>query len=207
MGATVALAVEDRLVREGIGAVLRGLGCQVVAEGPVGDLRGQPAAAAVLLLDTKAREAAAMARARAAAPGARVLFLGADRPGRVAAALSCGADGCLGDDITPAALSAAMTLVLQGQRVFPGGILADPSPARRAGRLVVGHALSEQELLACLARGESDRAIAATHGLSHGTVRSAVKALLRRLRVSNRTQAAVWAMANHALPHPPGPHP
>lgn len=197
---TVAVAVEDRLVREGIGAVLRGLGYRVVAEGTVADLRGEPAAARVVLLDTRSREGQALARARAAAPMAKVLFLGAGRPGREAAALGCGADGCLGDDVTPAALAAAVSQALEGQATRPAA--PGPGGPRRPGHATQGNRLPERELLACLARGESDRAIAAIHGVSHGAVRSAVKTLLRRLKVHNRTQAAVWAMANKALPQP-----
>ena len=53
----------------------------------------------------------------------------------------------------------------------------------------------ERQVLAELATGASNKAIARTLGISTGTVRVHVKSVLRKLALDNRTQAAVWATA------------
>jgi two-component system NarL family response regulator len=54
----------------------------------------------------------------------------------------------------------------------------------------------EREVLACLAAGDNNRCIAEQLGIAEGTVRSHVHALLQKLQVSNRTQAAlIWLTA------------
>ena len=52
------------------------------------------------------------------------------------------------------------------------------------------------EVLACLANGDNNRAIAQRLGIGEGTVRSHVHLLLQKLQVHNRTQAAlIWFTA------------
>jgi two-component system NarL family response regulator len=59
--------------------------------------------------------------------------------------------------------------------------------------------LREREVLACLAEGASNRAIAQRLGIVEGTVRSHVHVLLQKLGVSNRTQAAlIWLAAGES---------
>ncbi len=53
----------------------------------------------------------------------------------------------------------------------------------------------EQQVLACLAAGDNNRAIAQRLGIGEGTVRSHVHVLLQKLQVSNRTQAALIFLA------------
>ena len=50
-------------------------------------------------------------------------------------------------------------------------------------------------MLACLAAGDNNRAIAQRLGIGEGTVRSHVHVLLQKLQVSNRTQAALIFLA------------
>jgi two-component system, NarL family, nitrate/nitrite response regulator NarL len=56
----------------------------------------------------------------------------------------------------------------------------------------------ERQILGCLVRGQSNKVIARELGIAEATVKVHVKGLLRKLRTSNRTQAAVWAL-NHGL--------
>jgi two-component system nitrate/nitrite response regulator NarL len=59
--------------------------------------------------------------------------------------------------------------------------------------------LSERErcVFRSLVEGDSNKVIASKCGISEATVKVHVKAVLRKIGVSNRTQAAIWAM-NHA---------
>jgi two-component system, NarL family, nitrate/nitrite response regulator NarL len=57
----------------------------------------------------------------------------------------------------------------------------------------------ETRILRCLARGASNKLIARDLQISEATVKVHVKAILRKIGVANRTQAAIWAMTNTAL--------
>jgi two-component system, NarL family, nitrate/nitrite response regulator NarL len=54
----------------------------------------------------------------------------------------------------------------------------------------------QQSILRCLIQGDSNKTIARKMAISEATVKVHVKAILRRIRVHNRTQAAIWAMSN-----------
>lgn len=54
-------------------------------------------------------------------------------------------------------------------------------------------------ILKCLSQGDSNKVIARKISISEGTVKVHVKAILRKIQVHNRTQAAIWAL-NHGGP-------
>ncbi len=57
----------------------------------------------------------------------------------------------------------------------------------------------ETSILRCLARGASNKLIGREIKISEATVKVHVKAILRKIGATNRTQAAVWAMTNVAM--------
>ncbi|HEY6258737.1 MAG TPA: response regulator transcription factor [Xanthobacteraceae bacterium] len=84
----------------------------------------------------------------------------------------------------PTALDAAMS----GDLLPPLGI--DPVPRLSA---------REKCILRCVVEGDSNKTIARKICIAEATVKVHVKAILRKLRLSNRTQAAIWAMHNSSL--------
>ena len=54
----------------------------------------------------------------------------------------------------------------------------------------------EAQILDGLVKGHSNRMIAHTCDVTEATVKVHMKSILRKIRVKNRTQAALWAMAN-----------
>jgi two-component system, NarL family, nitrate/nitrite response regulator NarL len=56
----------------------------------------------------------------------------------------------------------------------------------------------EHQVLICLARGESNKAIARLCHISEATVKVHLKGILRKIDARNRTQAAIWAI-EHGL--------
>jgi DNA-binding NarL/FixJ family response regulator len=60
----------------------------------------------------------------------------------------------------------------------------------------------ENSILRCLIDGDSNKAIARKFEIAEATVKVHVKAILRKIQVQNRTQAAVWGMNNEALTRP-----
>jgi DNA-binding CsgD family transcriptional regulator len=61
---------------------------------------------------------------------------------------------------------------------------------------------SDQRLLRCLIEGYSNKCIARKIDIAEATVKVHVKAILRKIRVQNRTQAAIWGMNNGSLKRP-----
>jgi two-component system nitrate/nitrite response regulator NarL len=51
-----------------------------------------------------------------------------------------------------------------------------------------------KSILSCLIEGDSNKVIARKMSIAEATVKVHVKAILRRIHVHNRTQAAIWAM-------------
>jgi two-component system, NarL family, nitrate/nitrite response regulator NarL len=57
----------------------------------------------------------------------------------------------------------------------------------------------QMSILHCLIEGDSNKAIARKMNIADATVKVHVKAILRKIRVDNRTQAAIWAMRHGPL--------
>lgn len=57
----------------------------------------------------------------------------------------------------------------------------------------------ERRILGCLVDGDSNKSIARRIGIAEATVKVHVKAILRKIRLQNRTQAAVWALSQNQL--------
>ena len=62
----------------------------------------------------------------------------------------------------------------------------------------IPHGLSEreEEILKGVVKGHSNKMIARTCGVTDATIKVHMKSILRKIRVANRTQAAIWAMGN-----------
>ena len=123
----------------------------------------------------------------AAGQDCRVLVLSmvADH-GTVAAALRVGARGYLLKESAQETVVAALRTVASGGQVIGAGLSA-------ASRAAPGADLTgrEAEVLALLARGQSNAEIAHELGLSLKTVQNHVSHVLAKLQVRDRTQAAL----------------
>jgi two-component system nitrate/nitrite response regulator NarL len=112
-----------------------------------------------------------------------------------------GFDGCLFADMSPDVLPLAIQLVVLGVSVFPtriGRNLAVELAAQRRPNLTP----REIQILQGLLAGQSNKTIANTIGSTDMTVKAQLRHLLRKLGVTNRTQAALWAQENGFDPTP-----
>jgi len=206
MPPVTVLAVDHRrLFRDAIKVFLNGSAFSVVAEAPdiseaitclnrvkadlivVGDASWTPEKVR-LLRDLKAAD-----------PAARLVLLGEDMSRDcIEEALSAGADGCLGKNVSPRALLSYLGLVMSGEKVVPFEIARQAmgnAPARSDGTVPPrGLSRREVDILARMARGEPNKVIARRMSLTEGTVKAHVKSILRKVAVQNRTQAALWAI-------------
>jgi DNA-binding NarL/FixJ family response regulator len=94
-------------------------------------------------------------------------------------------------DVDPPALAAAI------RAVHAGHVLLHPDVARllAAGEAPSAHLTPrERDVLAGIARGRANREIARDLGLAEKTVKTHVSAILTKLGVQDRTQAALYAV-------------
>ncbi|MFC9653102.1 MULTISPECIES: response regulator [unclassified Streptomyces] len=115
----------------------------------------------------------------------------------VVPALRAGASGYVYKDVDPEALAGAIRSVHAGhvllQPEVAGALLAQDEPGSGQGR---GTSLTEREreVLGLIADGRSNREIARALVLSEKTVKTHVSNILMKLDLSDRTQAALWAV-------------
>jgi len=134
-------------------------------------------------------------------PEVRILVLTSfGEEARVSAAVKAGALGYLLKDSSPDELFHAIRSVFQGNLSLPQNLaLKLMEELQRPPE----HVLTERELdvLKGIARGLSNQEIARRLSIGTTTVRTHVSSLLSKLGVSNRTQAALYAM-EHGLIEP-----
>jgi DNA-binding NarL/FixJ family response regulator len=126
---------------------------------------------------------------------------------RVARALGLGAVGFIPKSARREVMCSAFNLVFAGGVYVPPEILerrAAPDAAATAGDVAVaawdalGLTERQSQVLALMMQGRSNKSICRTLGLAETTVKIHVSAILRALKVSNRTEAvlAVRALAD-----------
>jgi DNA-binding NarL/FixJ family response regulator len=108
-------------------------------------------------------------------------------------AVRAGAGGYVYKDVDPPALAAAIRAVHAGHVLLHpdvAGLLAAGEPGEGVAQLTA----REREVLAELARGRSNREIARALVVTEKTVKTHVSAILAKLGVQDRTQAALYAV-------------
>lgn len=133
---------------------------------------------------------------------AKVVVLSASQePSHIRKALDHGASGYIPKSVGTAVMLSAIQLVIAGGVYIPEALLSSPSqvelpsPAQRSGENQQ-YQLSnrQQQVLACLVAGLSNKEIAKKLDVSEYTAKTHVATLFKILGVSNRTKAAKLAL-------------
>jgi two-component system nitrate/nitrite response regulator NarL len=147
---------------------------------------------------------------RAVFPNSRLVVL-ADQynSDQVHTAFRMSARGYLMKTINCSTLIKSLELVMLGESIFPSAILTrvvedhgldieiddeitvDAPPISHSSRALSAR---EMQILQCLVRGQSNKMIARSLDIVEATVKVHIKAILRKIHVQNRTQAAIWAV-------------
>ncbi|MFI8360967.1 response regulator [Streptomyces sp. NPDC085612] len=201
----VLLVDDHQVVRRGLRTFLEVQDdIEVVGEasdGEEGIARAEELRPDVVLMDVKMPGTdgiEALRRLRALANPARVLIVTSFTEQRTAVpALRAGAAGYVYKDIDPDALAGAVRSVHAGhvllQPEVAEALLAQEEQVPAAGR--PGSLTDrEREVLCLIADGRSNREIARALVLSEKTVKTHVSNILMKLDLSDRTQAALWAV-------------
>jgi two-component system, NarL family, nitrate/nitrite response regulator NarL len=153
-----------------------GLDCQVVSQG-IGWIRQRLPEAVILILSERYSH------------------------DHLLAALRAGAAGYLLSNISCETLVKSLELAALGKHVLPEQamqLLCNQTPIDHLPNKIDASALRvlsarEVDVLKCLSRGMSNKIIARQWSIAEATVKVHVKAILRKIQVANRTEAARWA--------------
>jgi two-component system nitrate/nitrite response regulator NarL len=145
---------------------------------------------------------ATLQRLRADGTDARIVMLTvSDNEADVVAALRAGADGYLLKDMEPEDILSCLQRATTGRLVISEqltellarALREEPRPQCPEE---AGLTPREDEILALIARGYSNKLIARDLNLSVGTVKVHVKHVLKKLKLKTRVEAAVWAVSS-----------
>ncbi len=204
---TIKLLVADdhEVVRCGLRGLLAGSEIEVVAEVGTGEAAiryvedNDPD---VVLLDVRMPQGdglTALGRIKLVKPELPVLMLSTfDNPTYIARAVAYGASGYVLKGCNREELISAIRSAAAGESAWTRdelrrvtGALATP---RLAADVEVPLTQRESEVLRQLALGLTNKEIAQSLHISYETVKEHVQHILRKIGVSDRTQAAVWAV-------------
>ncbi len=210
-GATRVLIVDDhRLILEGLQYVLEKDGMEVVGRATTGRQAMEMARTCepdVVLLDIRMPDIdglEALAGIKASKPDAAVIILTSYRnPEYFYRAIASGAAGFLMKEGSPSQITQAIRTVLEGESIIDRQVLRDSLKALSATTKKTSSAanidipsLTEQEIriLTLIAEGLTNSEIAEVLTVSPNTVKTHVHNIFVKLGVSDRTQAAIWAI-------------
>jgi len=199
------IADDHEVVRVGLRTLLQGTEIRIVAEAEGGNaalklaLKHRPD---LVLLDVRMPEGdglSCLARIKLEMPATPVvMFSGFDNPTYVARAVALGAAGYLSKSASRTEIIDAIRAAASGDTIWSRdelrrvtGALAAP---RSGAEVDVPLTKRESEVLKQLAFGLTNKEIAQSLGISYETVKEHVQHILRKIGVSDRTQAAVWAV-------------
>ena len=147
---------------------------------------------------------AALGRIKLDKPDLPVLLFSAfDNPASVARAIALGASGFLLKGCSRDELLSTIRAAAAGENVWSREKLRSVSGALRTPRLASNLEVSlserEGEVLRQMARGLTNKQIAQAMNISYETVKEHVQHILRKIGLTDRTQAAVWAVRNNLV--------
>src|SRR3569832_2175730 len=137
-------------------------------------------------------------------PEANIIILAlSEEENNIFATMRAGAKGYLYKNIEPEKLYKCISLVHQGEVVLPRQMASklftapfatSTSPSSNHGPLTP----REKEILNCLGQGASNKEIGATLGISEHTVKIHLRHILKKLRLNNRVQAAIFSLKENS---------
>jgi DNA-binding NarL/FixJ family response regulator len=201
----VLIADDHQVVRSGLKSVFADTDVEVVAEAATGKEALDAAANSQLnlvLLDVRMPDGDGLnvlGRLKLDHPELAVLMLSTyDNPTYIARAVALGAAGYVLKDAQHDVLLDAVRRAAAGENIWTReelrrvtGALATP---RLAANVEVPLTQRESEVLRQLALGLTNKEIALALHISYETVKEHVQHILRKVGVTDRTQAAVWAV-------------
>lgn len=212
----VLIADDDQLMRAGLVELLAAdPQIQVVGQAETGRQAVEQArrlSPEVVLMDVRMPDLdgiAATGELARAAPGARVLILTTfEQDDYIFGALRAGASGFLLKRARPEELLAAVHTIAAGEGLLSPSVTRrvidrmaqQPTPELADQGRLAALTPREREVLEQIARGLSNREIAAALAVEESTIRTHVKRILMKLDLRDRVQAVIFAYETGWLP-------
>jgi DNA-binding NarL/FixJ family response regulator len=205
MSISLVVADDHELVRTGLATLLKGSDIEIVSQATNGDeavdqvMKHSPD---VVLMDIRMVESdglTALERIRKQSPRTPVIMLSTyDNPTYVARSVALGACDYVLKGSSRKELVSAIERAARGQSPDPDSILQRVKEAMERRHEPVKEDIPltnrEVQVLRHVALGLSNREIGRSLEISVETVKEHVQNILRKIKVSDRTQAAVWAV-------------
>lgn len=218
------LVGKDCLLREGLGKILESAHFRILASVSCVDelltIKAPPRQLLFLMVHTGDNFGAAIKQielVRSRHPSGSIgIVTDRYRLDELVLAFRSGANGYFVNVITCDVFIKSLELVMMGETVFPPAFLSfvlesdklnETDPCDYNNETVFSEAKSpastqlsprEQTILRFLIEGDSNKSIARKIDIAEATVKVHVKAILRKIGVHNRTQAAIWWINNRA---------
>jgi two-component system nitrate/nitrite response regulator NarL len=198
------LICQNTLLRTGVSHILEGTRFVVTK----GTLAGAEVPGLILFCDSLSPDSSAdtIQQLKEQYPGARVVALSDNLdPWAVRDLCTAGLDGLCPTGMSQPALVKALELVMLGEMFLPISVslaMLDQSMSPQRQSMAAANDLAalstkfserEAQILRHLTTGASNKLIARDLGLAEATVKVHIKAILRKAKAANRTQAAMWA--------------
>jgi two-component system nitrate/nitrite response regulator NarL len=210
---TTVLVCQNTLIRSGISHLLSGTHF-LIAEEALEQTSELPVLCLIHADQATGELPEMIEKLKAQRPSARVVLLSDHiKPAAMMAAFQAGLDGLCSTSMSREPLIKALELVMLGETFISQALASsllnevseqqqatlsgaatfmpavDPSAAAIATKL----SAREAQILGHLTQGASNKLIARDLGVAEATVKVHIKAILRKVRAANRTQAAMWA--------------
>jgi len=205
MSIRLLVADDHEVIRTGLASLLAGSDIEIVAEAATGKEAVKMAEESrpdVILLDIRMPDGdglSTLEKLRAKVPDSRVVMLSTyDNPTYIARAVALGASDYVLKGSTREALIETITSAAQGESPSRSGELRRVAGAMKIRQVIddddVPLTQRETQVLRHVALGLSNKEIGRSLEISVETVKEHVQNILRKIAVSDRTQAAVWAV-------------
>ncbi len=196
---------DHEVIRTGLATLLAGTDIEVVGEAATGKEAVKQAAKLkpdVILLDIRMPDGdglSALEKLRAKAPNSKVVMLSTyDNPTYIARAVALGACDYVLKGSSQETLVATITAAAKGESPYHAAELRRIAAAMKVRQVIEDDDMPltqrETQVLKHIALGLSNKEIARSLEISVETVKEHVQNILRKLAVTDRTQAAVWAV-------------
>lgn len=205
MSISLLVCDDHEVIRTGLASLLAGTEIEIIAEAVNGKdaiAQAQKVKPDVILLDIRMPDGdglSTLEQLRAKVPDSRVVMLSTyDNPTYIARSVALGAADYVLKGSSRDALIATITAAGRGESPSRSGELRRIAGAMKVRQVIddddVPLTQRETQVLRHVALGLSNKEIGRSLEISVETVKEHVQNILRKIAVSDRTQAAVWAV-------------
>ena len=205
MSIRLVIADQHEVVLAGVAVMLQGTDIEIIGTASSGRetidlvMEREPDLALLEISLAEVDGIQAMGQIKLERPDIRVLmFSNYNNPRHIARAVALGAEGYLLKSCSRDELAESITSAAKGEQIWTRSELrrVGAAMATPAGAITLDVALTQREMqvLESIVNGSTNRDIGDDLDISYETVKEHVQHVLRKIGITDRTQAAIWAV-------------